>query len=50
MMVRLGFLEVEEGDEYGVWAEPEDALQTISEELSKDGVVMVSIMGVNKDA
>lgn len=42
-MLSLIFLEVEAGNEYTVWSDPEDALKTIAQELSRDGIVMVGI-------
>ena len=42
-MISLGFLKVEEGHEYTVWVDPEDALKVIAEELNKPGIVMVGI-------
>lgn len=42
-MLSLEFLEVAEGREYTVWSDPHDALRTIADELSHEGVVMVGI-------
>lgn len=42
-MLSLEFLEVDAGREYTVWADPEEALPTIAEELAKPGIVMVGI-------